>query len=82
MNSQPDLIWGEDKLANTQKVLSIYGEIAFNKKLQNEVVLKKMKDNLMAMQGDQFFAANITAIWSGILDKHKESLNELMKKNL
>ena len=79
MMNSPELIWADDKLGNTQRVLSIYGEIAFNKKLQNEAVMQKMKENLVALNSDQYFASNIAAIWSGILDKHKESLNALMK---
>ena len=52
MLESPDCIWGEDRLGATQKVLSVYGEIAYNKKLQNETVMRKMKENLRALNYD------------------------------
>lgn len=43
MQNQPNLILGTDKIANIQKVLDIYGEIAGHKKFYNDIVQKKMK---------------------------------------
>jgi len=41
--------------------------------------MSKIKTNLMSLQNDAFFTQNISAIWAGVADKHKESLNGLMK---
>ena len=46
MREQPDLILGSDKLSGIQKLLSIYGDIAGNKKLYNEAVAAKLKDQV------------------------------------
>ena len=51
MREQPDLILGNDKLGGVQKVLSIYGDIAGNKKLYNEAIAGKMKDKVSLLKG-------------------------------
>jgi hypothetical protein len=71
MMSQPDLILGTNKVANLQKVLSIYGEIAGNKRLYNEQVSKKIRDHINQLKGDQFFNENLGAIMSEVSEKQK-----------
>ena len=43
MREHPDMIIGQNKLAGLQKVLSIYGDIAGNKKLYNDTVKTKLR---------------------------------------
>ena len=79
MMSQPDLILGANKVANLQKVLNIYGEIAGNKKLYNEQVSKKIRDHINQLKGDQFFNENLAVIMAGVSEKHKENIQNFMK---
>ena len=79
MTSQPDYILGNEIIENTQKVLSIYGEITGNKKLYDEKIAAKIKAHILAMQGDSFFNENIGKIWGGISEKCRENLTSFMK---
>ncbi len=79
MMQQPGLILGSDKLGSIQKVMSILGDIAGNKKLYNDAVAKKMKDYILSIQADAFFKENVAAIWGSLTEKHRESLTNFMK---
>ena len=79
MREQPDLILGSDKLSGIQKLLSIYGDIAGNKKLYNEAVAAKLKDQVGLLKGDPFFQQNASPIWQSLTQKQRDSLTEFMK---
>jgi predicted metal-dependent RNase len=79
MTSSPDFILGEDRVQGIQRVLGIYGEITANKKLYNEKVAQKLKTHILALNNDPFFSQNVQHIWSGITDKHRDSLTSFMK---
>ena len=55
MLQKPELILGNDKIAELHKVLTIYGEITGNKKLYNDAVAGKIKEHVSLLKGDQFF---------------------------
>lgn len=79
MTNRPEAILGNERVANIQKVLAIYGEITGNKKLYNEVVAQKLKAHILTLNADPFFSQNLAQIWGGIKDKQRENLTAFMK---
>ena len=55
MREQPDMIYGTNQLAGLQKVLAIYGDITGNKKLYNDAISLKLKEQVSLLKGDPFF---------------------------
>lgn len=79
MREKPELIIGSNKLSGIQKVLSIYGDITGNKKLYNEAIAAKLKEQVSLLKGDPFFQENASAIWQSLTQKQRDSLTEFMK---
>ena len=79
MREQPDMILGANKLQGLQKVLAIYGDITGNKKLYNDTIKLKLKEQVSLLKGDQFFQENAGAIWTSLTQKQRDHLTEFMK---
>ena len=62
MREKPDLLL-TNKLAGLQRVLAIYGDITSNKKLYNETISAKLREQVSALKGDPFFQENAGVIW-------------------
>ena len=79
MREKPDMILGANKLAGLQKVLTIYADITGNKKLYNDSISTKLKDQVNLLKGDPFFMENATAIWQSMTQKQRDNLTDFMK---
>ena len=62
-----------------QKVLAIYGDITGSKKLYNDTISLKLKEQVGLLKGDQFFQENAGTIWQALTQKQRDHLTDFMK---
>ena len=79
MREQPDMIIGADKLQDLQRVVAIYSEIAGNKKLYNNAIGLKLKEQVNLWKGDQFFQEHAGIIWQSLNQKQRDGLTAFTK---